>query len=338
MYRILIWGTGKRAENYLLKNYFCNCEIIGFIDTYKKDDRFMQHKVFRPEDLPEIKDFFDYIVIVTQYFCEIIELCLQYGINNQKIVITDYVQEPLFIGYYEKLKFISKELYGRPLRNRLKMVKLNESDNFDSACLIGNGKYNNKIYFEDYFRYRTFEFVADEILNNDIPGEVAEFGVFRGDFARLINEKFSKRKLFLFDTFEGFDLKEADNELKLNRCDKDFITGHANTSIEHVMNHMSYPEKCFICQGLFPESITKEAFAAIYAFVSIDVDFEESTYQGLKFFYPRLSSGGVIFLHDYHSAYLTGVKEAVNRFETENETKLKKIPLADRAGTLVIVK
>ena len=56
MYRILIWGTGKRAENYLLKNYFCNCEIIGFIDTYKKDDRFMQHKVFRPEDLPEIKD------------------------------------------------------------------------------------------------------------------------------------------------------------------------------------------------------------------------------------------------------------------------------------------
>ena len=22
MYRILIWGTGKRAENYLLKNYF----------------------------------------------------------------------------------------------------------------------------------------------------------------------------------------------------------------------------------------------------------------------------------------------------------------------------
>ena len=144
MYRILIWGTGKRAENYLLKNYFCNCEIIGFIDTYKKDDRFMQHKVFRPEDLPEIKDFFDYIVIVTQYFCEIIELCLQYGINNQKIVITDYVQEPLFIGYYEKLKFISKELYGRPLRNRLKMVKLNESDNFDSACLIGNGKYNNK--------------------------------------------------------------------------------------------------------------------------------------------------------------------------------------------------
>ena len=75
-----------------------------------------------------------------------------------------------------------------------------------------------------------------------------------------------------------------------------------------------------------------------YAFVSIDVDFEESIYSGLEFFYPRLSNGGYIFLHDYNSAFLHGVKNAVRRYESDNGIRIIKVPIADRAGTLIITK
>lgn len=45
-----------------------------------------------------------------------------------------------------------------------------------------------------------------------------------------------------------------------------------------------------------------------------------------------------MFLHDYNSSFLGGVKKAVIRFEEDMGLKLKKVPIADRAGTLVIVK
>lgn len=37
-------------------------------------------------------------------------------------------------------------------------------------------------------------------------------------------------------------------------------------------------------QRFFPKSITEEASQERYAFVSIDVDFEDSMFEGLKFF------------------------------------------------------
>ena len=69
----------------------------------------------------------------------------------------------------------------------------------------------------------------------------------------------------------------------------------------------------------------------------MDVDFEESIYEGIKYFYPRLSQGGYIFIHDYNSS-LFGVEKAVDRFEEEINGVLAKVPLCDANGTLIITK
>lgn len=74
-----------------------------------------------------------------------------------------------------------------------------------------------------------------------------------------------------------------------------------------------------------------------FGFVSLDVDFEESTLNGLRFFYPRLIEGGYIFVHDYNHASLKGVKRAIERYESEIGT-LKKFPLPDSNGSLIITK
>lgn len=73
-----------------------------------------------------------------------------------------------------------------------------------------------------------------------------------------------------------------------------------------------------------------------FIFVSIDVDFENSIYESLQYFYPRLR-GGMIFAHDYNSCLL-GVEKAVDRYENEMQIRLCKMPLCDANGTLVITK
>lgn len=50
--------------------------------------------------------------------------------------------------------------------------------------------------------------IAEQINVSGVPGDVAELGVYRGDFAVLLNLAFSERRLHLFDTFDGFDERD----------------------------------------------------------------------------------------------------------------------------------
>ena len=54
-------------------------------------------------------------------------------------------------------------------------------------------------------------------------------------------------------------------------------------------------------------------------------------------FYPRLSPGGAIFLHDYNSRQFDGVKEAVLAYERDHGP-LPLVPLSDLHGTAVLIR
>ncbi|MCI8550035.1 MAG: methyltransferase [Lachnospiraceae bacterium] len=157
-------------------------------------------------------------------------------------------------------------------------------------------------------------------------------------FSALINQKFPDRKLYLYDSFESFNQEEYEKEIALGYAPRGFFNGFKNTSEADVLKIMKYPDKCRIRKGYFPESIKSEDKEEKFVFVSLDVDFEEFTLEGLRFFYPRLVEGGYIFLHDYHNHCLFGVKRAVERFEAEVGGSLKKVPISDEGGTLVIVR
>ena len=338
MKKVILWGTGDRAKRYMDFNYFENCEIIGFIDTYNYGNLYAGKKVFSPMYLMEVVNDLDYVVIVSQFFSEIYSECIRMQIPKEKILLTDIVHEKIFHQNSQIMKTVSPMAYKDMLISQYKLIKMNEKDFYDNNRLIGNGTYCKPEYMSDYYRYRTFEFVAEEIIAANIEGSVAEFGVFRGVFSALINKKMPDRKLFLFDTFEGFDNEEAKKEAELGRSDEVFEYAHQQTSAERALSIIPYPERVVLCKGYFPKSVTQEAENEKYAFVSIDVDFEDSIYEGLKFFYPRLNAGGYIFLHDFNSAYLSGVKKAVQRYEEEFRLVMHKVPIADRAGTLIIVK
>lgn len=182
---------------------------------------------------------------------------------------------------------------------------------------------------------RCFELVVKEIKKRNVPGSVAEVGVFRGEFAQYINAAFPERNCYLCDSFDGFDTIEADSEMQKNNATKAFVEAYKDTSEQIVMERMPYKDKIIIRKGFFPDTMIE--VDEKFAFVSIDMDFENSIYEGLKYFYPRLSEGGYIFVHDYNSS-LYGVERAVDRYEKENGLVISKVPLCDANGTIVITK
>lgn len=184
-------------------------------------------------------------------------------------------------------------------------------------------------------RIKCFELAVKEIRKKNTEGNVAEVGVFRGEFAQYINMAFPDRKCYLFDTFDGFDANEALNEIKNGNCTEAFVKAYAQTNVSIVLEKMQNIENLVMKQGFFPDSL--DGLEDRFAFVSIDVDFEESIYQALVYFYPRLNPGGYIFVHDYNSS-LQGVEVAVDRYEKDMNICLCKVPLCDANGTLVITK
>lgn len=156
-------------------------------------------------------------------------------------------------------------------------------------------------------------------------GAVAELGVYQGDFAKEINSIFFDRKLYLFDTFEGFNHVDCDVEINKGYMQNNRTGYFSNTTEQLVLEKMRYPNNCVICKGYFPQSASnvKDSFC----FVNLDADLYAPTLAGLEFFYPRMLSGGIILVHDYFSKAFLGAKEAVKEYC--NKYEIKYVPIGD---------
>lgn len=202
----------------------------------------------------------------------------------------------------------------------------------NSSLLYLNRKREIDRNYMDYIRLSTLELVADEINSANLTGAVAELGVYKGKFARYINQYFSNRKLYLFDTFKGFEKTDITHEIE-----KTFSSGtqdFSNTSVNTVLGIMPFPNQCIIKEGYFPD--TAKDVNDEFVFVNIDADLYDPIYNGLQYFYPRLTKGGYIFIHDYNNDAYKGARQAVERFCKENS--INKLPLPDSCGTAVIMK
>lgn len=166
-----------------------------------------------------------------------------------------------------------------------------------------------------------------------VAGDVAELGVYRGDFAWQLNLAFPVRTLHLFDTFSGFDA--ADVAIEANVLTQEGKVDFSDTSVEAVYGRMPYPSQVVVHAGFFPESA--QDLEVRFALVSLDADLYAPTLAGLEYFMPRLARGGVILLHDYDNPRFDGVARAVHTYEASHGPLLL-VPLPDLHGTAVIIK
>ena len=148
-----------------------------------------------------------------------------------------------------------------------------------------------------------------------------------------MNQAFPDRKLYLFDTFQGFDERdvEVETEKDIATPDKTF----PGADITKMMSCMMYPDQIELRVGYFPET-AKDMPEDNYAFVSLDVDLYQPTIEGLKYFYERLSPGGYIFVHDFHSRHFPGCGDAVRKFV--DESGVAYVPVTDTGGSVIICK
>src|SRR3974377_2228292 len=165
-----------------------------------------------------------------------------------------------------------------------------------------------------------------QILDDGIIGDMAELGVYRGNSAALLAHyaREYKRTVFLFDTFEGFDTRD------LTGADKSKEIEFSDTSLTAVRDLVGLESVKFV-QGRFPKSIPLDLYATKFCLVHIDCDLYQPTKAALEFFYPRLSPGGLIIMHDYNNPYWGGIKLAVDEYC--REIPERPIVLGDKSGT-----
>lgn len=355
--KVLIWGTGDMTSRYLALQEIEEDDILGFIESRRTKDTFHGKRVYEPQEIGAAGSY-DYIVVcIKNAGREIRQTCLETDIDIRNVILMDnwewldgrvieedppaccrkIIDNPFAIQEILP-RFYEKYLKEKDVQaGRYMTISRNGYDLCETDAPMLSEEFNTLQYQTDYFRYRTFELIANEIIRSKVAGATAEVGVFKGAFSKLINRKFKDKKLYLFDTFESFDEEEFHYELEQGRVPAEFLKGFAKTNVETVLKDMPYPDRCIVRKGLFPET-AEDLEDERYAFVSIDVDFEKSILEGLRYFYPRLNNGGAIFVHDYNNRFLEGVKIAVNTYESEVGKLLSKVPLADEGGTLVVVK
>jgi O-methyltransferase len=218
--------------------------------------------------------------------------------------------------------------------------------------------------YPDKVRFFNWWFQIERLKRDSIPGDFAELGVYKGESARIIHRMDPSRKFHLFDTFEGFrdeDLEEetgeaatyttrsfADTSLEAARR---FIDGNENV-IFHPGNFCQFavPSSQFAVHNLADYQLhstrNRELGTAngergtangelTFAFVNLDADLYNPTKAGLEYFYPRLSPGGVIIIHDYTYKW-PGIRKAVDEFAARIPESLVAVP--DMDGSVMIVK
>ncbi len=306
-----IWGTGCGASELLEAGLELD-SIAGFVDSQPKGADFLGKPVYLPEHL-NLSDC-TLLIVTARQANAIAARSAELGIPPERI-------------FYLKNNFTLTD------RNTACTVPvppevvglLPKHHSVPAPAFLRRPTLEGPDLENDYVRLSTLELLCRRL--ESVPGAAAELGVYRGYFARCINTLLPDRRLYLFDSFAGFLPGDAAPP---------FQAAHEAISLEAVLAIQPHPERVVLKPGFFPESIgdTEDRFCL----VSLDVDFEETTLEGLRWFWPRLNSGGYLLLHDWNSPKLPGVARALARYEEELGQKIPAVPLPDVGGTLVLYK
>lgn len=196
-------------------------------------------------------------------------------------------------------------------------------------------------FFALYNKYRRYSMASIErfyalhkaisyIELSGVKGDVVECGVWLGGsmmFAAgvLLSLGSVKRKLHLYDTFEGLPRPDETKDIDLwgnNALDgwepmriNDTCSHWARATLEEVRDNMTstgYPGgSVTFVQGKVEDTLLTHVPEAL-ALLRLDTDWYSSTKCELEVLYPRLSVGGVLIIDDY--GHFKGARAAVDEY------------------------
>lgn len=166
----------------------------------------------------------------------------------------------------------------------------------------------------------------------DLSGAFAECGCYQGASAYFIALEEPTTALHLFDSFEGLSEPSKEDGTK-DPEHKIWEKGSLSTGEEIVAANLNAFHNIHIHKGWIPNKFA-DVENVTFKLVHIDVDLYQPTLDSLKFFYPRLQSGGVIVLDDYGFLTCPGAYKAANEYIKNTQDKIIHLP----TGQGIIVK
>jgi hypothetical protein len=165
------------------------------------------------------------------------------------------------------------------------------------------------------------------VVRADIPGAIAECGVWRGGSMMaiayaLLGEGKTDRDLYLYDTYEGMSPptdadRAADGtpaRVLLAEQDRDtWVWAYAAfDQVKANLAKTGYPaERIHFVKGKVEETIPQHSPGPL-ALLRLDTDWYESTRHELQHLFPLLRDRGVLILDDY--GHWQGARKATDEF------------------------
>jgi hypothetical protein len=131
-----------------------------------------------------------------------------------------------------------------------------------------------------------------------LPGDIAEFGVYRAGCARMVLETVglpADRRYHLFDTFAGI----PDSELTSREREEGYAGRLTDTSVALVERRLgNWRDSLAFHVGDVFDTVPRADIADL-ALVHMDLNASAPTRLALQYSYPRLVPGGTIVFDDY---------------------------------------
>lgn len=117
-------------------------------------------------------------------------------------------------------------------------------------------------------------------------GALVEVGVYRGGSAQVIYNESKGRPVHLFDTFNGMPRSDDGDSFEKG--------WFSDTDVEFLKK--AFPNATFHI-GIFPETLPDDL--QNIAFVHLDADNFQVTYDGISFLWPRMISKAILAFDDF---------------------------------------
>lgn len=162
----------------------------------------------------------------------------------------------------------------------------------------------------------------ESALNDDVPGDLIETGVWRGGatiFMRAVLKAHGDRTrlVWVADSFQGLP-RPSPGDYPADLNDRHHSVSALRVSLDDVKeNFRRYgllDEQVKFLEGWFKDTLPTAPIERL-AVLRMDGDMYESTMQALEALYPRVSPGGFCIVDDYA---LSGCRRAVDDYRERN--------------------
>ncbi len=172
-------------------------------------------------------------------------------------------------------------------------------------------------------RLTSLQHCVETVLDEDIPGDLVECGVWRGGASILMRAVLAargdeKRTVWLADSFEGVPPPDA-AKYKADKGDR--LHRYAALAVPQAEVRSNFEryglldDQVRFLPGWFKDTLNDAPIDQI-AVLRLDGDLYESTIQALDALYPRLSPGGFCIIDDYHP--IPACKQAVTDYREKH--------------------